>query len=271
MTIHADLALARQLERTEATISAGFVEVHARSTPERRTTWHDFTGTWAMFDGVGSPMTQTFGLGLDGPVTASLLGDLERFFADRGADTDHEVCPLAGVAALALLVERGYLPHELSSVLVLDLGDAAWTSSAAALVSRQCEGRDRVRWIDAAVAGWAPPPGAEELTRDLATAAFDNPALIAVVVELDGGFVATGALGIVDGVCLLAGASTLPSQRGRGGQTSLLAHRLTLAREQGCSLAMVVTEPGSASQRNAERNGFQVAYTRTKWRRGSGR
>jgi len=28
---------------------------------------------------------------------------------------------------------------------------------------------------------------------------------------------------------------------------------------------MMVAAPGSASQRNAERNGFRVAYTRTKW------
>jgi hypothetical protein len=28
---------------------------------------------------------------------------------------------------------------------------------------------------------------------------------------------------------------------------------------------MVVTAAGSASQRNSERNGFKVAYTRAKW------
>jgi hypothetical protein len=33
----------------------------------------------------------------------------------------------------------------------------------------------------------------------------------------------------------------------------------------GCDLAMVCTEPGSGSQRNAERQGFQIAYTRIKW------
>jgi hypothetical protein len=29
----------------------------------------------------------------------------------------------------------------------------------------------------------------------------------------------------------------------------------------------MVATPGSASQRNAERNGFRVAYTRIKWQR----
>jgi hypothetical protein len=29
---------------------------------------------------------------------------------------------------------------------------------------------------------------------------------------------------------------------------------------------MIVAAPGSDSQRNAERAGFRIAYTRTKWR-----
>jgi len=36
--------------------------------------------------------------------------------------------------------------------------------------------------------------------------------------------------------------------------------------DQGCDLAMMVAEVGSRSQRNAERRGFRIAYTRTKWR-----
>jgi len=30
---------------------------------------------------------------------------------------------------------------------------------------------------------------------------------------------------------------------------------------------MMCAAPGSASQRNAERQGFRIAYTRTKWQR----
>lgn len=36
--------------------------------------------------------------------------------------------------------------------------------------------------------------------------------------------------------------------------------------EHGCDLAMMVAEAGSDSQRNAERKGFQIAYTRIQWR-----
>ena len=64
---------------------------------------------------------------------------------------------------------------------------------------------------------------------------------------------------------LLAGASTVPEGRRNGAQLALLDTRLHTAASQGCNLAMMVAAPGSASQRNAERNGFRVAYTRTKW------
>jgi ribosomal protein S18 acetylase RimI-like enzyme len=57
----------------------------------------------------------------------------------------------------------------------------------------------------------------------------------------------------------------VPEGRRRGAQQALLDARLRAAAARGCDLAMVVTAAGSASQRNSERNGFKVAYTRTKW------
>jgi GNAT superfamily N-acetyltransferase len=58
------------------------------------------------------------------------------------------------------------------------------------------------------------------------------------------------------------GASTLPEFRNRGLQSALLQARLNLACEAGCDLAVIVTRPGSVSQRNAERAGFRLAYTK---------
>jgi hypothetical protein len=46
----------------------------------------------------------------------------------------------------------------------------------------------------------------------------------------------------------------------------LLDSRLRYAAEQGCDIAMMCAQPGTPSQRNAERNGFRIAYTRIKWR-----
>ena len=46
---------------------------------------------------------------------------------------------------------------------------------------------------------------------------------------------------------------------------TLLEERLRYGASHGCTVAMMVTQPGSGSQRNAERHGFRIAYTRTKW------
>jgi hypothetical protein len=54
--------------------------------------------------------------------------------------------------------------------------------------------------------------------------------------------------------------------RRRGLQAALIEARIRYAFENGCDLLMMVAEVGGESQRNAERNGFRVAYTRTKWR-----
>jgi GNAT superfamily N-acetyltransferase len=59
----------------------------------------------------------------------------------------------------------------------------------------------------------------------------------------------------------------VPEMRRRGLQAALLEARMHYAYEQGYALAMMVTEAGSQSQRNAERKDFRIAYTRTKWRR----
>ncbi len=84
--------------------------------------------------------------------------------------------------------------------------------------------------------------------------------------EIDGRPVGAAALGLFDGVALFAGACTIPQWRKRGAQRALLEYRLRFAARRGCDLAMIVAGPGSASQRNAERAGFRIAYTRTKWR-----
>src|SRR6185503_16640497 len=88
---------------------------------------------------------------------------------------------------------------------------------------------------------------------------------LSFLAELDGQAIAAGAMTISDGVALLAGASTTPEHRRQGAQLALLESRLRYAAEQGCDIAMMGALPGSGSQRNAERHGFRIAYTRVKW------
>src|SRR5215208_541201 len=104
----ADIDLARRLERAEAQGNVDFVAARAIAFPERGATWIEVAGAYAMFDGVGSPLTQTFGLGVFEPVTAEHMDTLEDFFRSRGADVFHEVAPLADPSVFKLFNERGY-------------------------------------------------------------------------------------------------------------------------------------------------------------------
>ena len=113
----ADLTLARRLERAEANSNADFVETRARLNPASQTEWIEVAGAYAMFDSAHSPLTQTFGLGLFEPVTAVALAQIEAFFQARNAPVLHEISPLADPDTLNLLHERGYRPHELTSVM----------------------------------------------------------------------------------------------------------------------------------------------------------
>ena len=73
---------------------------------------------------------------------------------------------------------------------------------------------------------------------------------------------AGGALAIVDGVATLFADGTIPAFRREGMQRELIAARLNEAMARGADLATASTLPGSGSQRNYERAGFQVVYTK---------
>lgn len=265
-----DLALARRLERTEAKANAAFVEARARVAPARGAVWCDVDGTYAMFDGVGSPLTQTFGLGLFSPLTSAQLGRLEAFFLDRGADVFHEVSPIADAAVLALLPERGYRPVELTSVMHLGLtSDRPRPARAVApeLTARRIDPGEEELWADTAARGWSEPPELGAFVRDLGGVTPRSEGTACFLAYWNETPIAAGALALHDGVALLAGASTDPAYRGRGAQSVLLDARLGYAAAHGADIAMLCAAPGSASQRNGERQGFRIAYTRIKWGR----
>ncbi len=265
----ADLPLARRLEQTEGIASSRSIEARARVSPERGACWIAIAGARAMFDGPESPLTQTFGLGMFGAVTAADLDAIEAFFQERGAPVFHEISPLADPSLLTLLNDRGYQPFEFTSVLYRAIdGDtcpAAPGGSTPVHVRLMDEGEQEV-WARTAAAGWSDYPGAGDFVLEIGrmNAATDNSR--SYLAEIDGDPVATASLRIHGGVAFLAGASTVPVGRRRGAQLALLERRLRDAVAAGCDIAMMGALPGSGSQRNAERHGFRIAYTRVKWR-----
>ena len=265
-----DLELARRLERAEGGGCRAFVEARARLDPACGATWIDVAGTWAMFDGVGSPVTQTFGLGMFGDVTADHLDEIEGFFTSRGADTHHEVSPLAGVALFATLAGRGYKPIELSSVMFRPIADGRGLDADLnpGISVRRVGADESDLFASVSVRGWKnDAPEVAPLIDSLSRVMIERDGGASFVAEIDGVAIAAGGLALEGGVALLAGACTVPEGRRQGAQLALLDARLREAAARGCDLAMMCAAPGSGSQRNAERHGFRIAYTRVKWAR----
>ena len=263
-----DLALAQRLERAEAKASAAFVESRSRETPALGAEWRDFAGTYAMFDGVGSPLSQTFGLGLFSPPTDAHLEEIERFFRDRGAEVFHEVSPLADPSILGVFANRGYRAVELTSVMHMRLTPEprAERPRAPELVVRRVEPGEESIWAETAARGWSETPELGAFVLEFGNVSARARGAVCFVAEWAGQPIASAALAIHDGVAHFAGASTDPAFRGRGAQAALLSERLRHASSVGCDLALMGAAPGSASQRNGERQGFRIAYTRIKWR-----
>ena len=267
--IYSDKSLSQKLERTEARANSAFVETRAKLEPESGATWIEVAGAYAMFDGPESPCTQTFGLGLFDEITDAHLDELEEFFRTRGAAVFHEVSPLADPSLMQMLSSRGYKPIELTSVMYREL-DTLESSEAGqpkpGLKTRVTDDAEADLWARTSAAGWSTEMGGlEEFMLGFGRISARCQGAYPFLAELDGEAISTGMLFIYGDVCILAGASTVPEARKQGAQNALLADRLRFAADRGCGLALMAALPGSQSQKNAQKNGFSIAYTRTKW------
>lgn len=261
----ADHALSRRLERAEAHACAQFAEARQHLFPESGAAWIECAGAYAVFDGIDSPITQTFALGMFEQLSPKTLDTIEQFFRDRNAPVFHEVSPHVGVDSLNLLCDRNYRPIEISNVLYRPV-ERPTTQPGEAITVRVTGPEEASLWTDISARGWSHEhPELRDFISQIGGISSARKDSVCFLAEIDGEPGAAGVLCLHEGVALFGGAATVPELRRKGLQTALLSERMRYAAEHGCDLAMMVTLPGSESQRNAERRGFHVAYTRTKW------
>jgi GNAT superfamily N-acetyltransferase len=261
-----DLALSKRLERAEGHACVQHAEARRRLFPDSGAEWIECAGAYAVFDGIESPVTQTFGLALFEELTPASLEEIERFFLDRGAPVLHEVSPFAGVAALGMLCSRDYRPIEMSNVLCRPV-ERPTAEEHSAVSVRVIAADEAQLWNNISLRGWSHDhPELRDFLLDFGAISAARGDSLCFLAEHEGKPGAAGVLCIHDGVALFGGSATVPELRRRGLQAALLHQRMRYAFDHGCDLAMMVALPGSDSQRNAERKGFRIAYTRTKWR-----
>ena len=249
----ADALLARRLEAAEADNARG-------CSGQPGAAFLEIAGGCAIFVGAGSPLTQAVGIGLNGPVAAREIWEMEAFFQSRGAPVSIDFCPLADAGLLSLLTGRGYRAREFNNVLVKRL-DGAETVPAPRV--RRALPAEHDLWSHTVGCGFFDERELTTEEMDVGRAIFDmQGAMCYLTVSEAGDLAGGGAAAIHSGLATLFADSTRIPYRGLGLHRELICARLNEALAQGCDLATASTLPGSGSQRNYERLGFEVAYTK---------
>ena len=248
----ADRTLARRLEAAEAANARGCAPAGAES--------QEIAGGCAIFAGADSPLTQAVGMGLAGPVSLAEIVALEAFFRSRGARVAIDLCPLADQAFTEALARRGYRITEFNNVLVKRL---AGTEILFTPRIRRATADEMDVWSHTVGCGFFEQPDLTTEEMNVGRAIFGMPGAMCYLAAGDGGELAGGgAVAIRDGLATLFADSTLAAFRRRGLHRELIAARMNEAIAHGCDMATASTEAGSASQRNYERLGFEVVYTK---------
>ncbi|HEV7672385.1 MAG TPA: hypothetical protein VGS22_28025 [Thermoanaerobaculia bacterium] len=262
-----DHALARRIEMAEAVAGRAFAEAARTASPAGGAAAEPHCGGWALYSGAGSPVNQALGIGLDGPVEAGGFEALEKFFFDRGEPAIYEICPFSDASLLPLLAERNYRMTELSQVLFRSIEDFAPSPAPAGIEVARAAPEEALHWSEIVASGFFEGGDAPaDVIRIMAAMAVAE-STSSWLARCDGISAGGGGVQLAGNVVLFAGQSTLPAFRGRGVQAALIQSGLEYAQTCGADLAAAMTLPGSGSQRNFERAGFRVAYTRVKVQR----
>jgi GNAT superfamily N-acetyltransferase len=269
LPLFCDTALAERIERAEAELIA-----RASEAAGRRAGAAGFViplcGGVASFAEEGSPFNKVAGLGFDGAPRAAALEEIEQAFTARGAPAQIELAHLADPAVAALLSARGYRLTSFENVLGMVLADAPQQVTPPGVEVRPSGDDEFEAWVEVVADGFAHPdtqgvPSHEEFPREVIARAERDAAAAGVLRYLalcDGAIAGGASLRMSEGIAQLTGAATAPAHRRRGVQTALLMARLTDAAAAGCDIAVVTTQPGSRSQQNVQRQGFDLLYTR---------
>jgi GNAT superfamily N-acetyltransferase len=269
MSLTASTALAARIDRAELSLVLGMAEA-MRATGGQVDVW-PIGGSSVVLGDPGSPFNKLIALGFDGLPDADELDRIERAHAARHAPLQVELSTLADPAVGRFLTARGYLLIGFENVLAKQLEEIAEVTRDG-LSMTDVTAADSPLWTKTVTDaflhadvfdGPASHESFERATLERTYGYFAAvPGTSRLLARLDGEVAGGASLYLLDKTALLCGAATLPASRRRGVQSALLQTRLRRARRAGCDIAVVTTQPGSKSQENVQRAGFELVYSR---------
>jgi len=264
------IELAARIERAECRLLEDGAAAVARRGEGADVFVRPIAGGLAVHTASGSPMNKIAGLGFDGAIDETELSDIESSFFARGDALAVELSNLADPSVGALLTRRGYTLEGFENVLGQALPPPEFPPPEGIEV-RKSGALELGAWVDVLVTGFATPdtegvPSHESFERDVLREAIEDMAsadgFYRYAARRDGALAGAASWRSFDGVAQLTGAATLPEHRRHGVQTALLATRLAAASQDGCDVAVMTAQPGSKSHANAQRQGFELFFTR---------
>jgi len=268
--VFCDVALAGRIERAEADLVARASRAARHRLGDPAGFVISVAGGIASFAEEGSPFNKVAGLGFSGVPSAGALEEIEDAFAVLGSPVQIELAHLGDPQIGKVLTERGYLLIGFENVLGVALAFEPGRIAPSGIEVRASGDDQFEAWLRLITEGFSRPdtqgvPSHEEFPREVIERAERDAAAAGATryIALRGGELAGAAsLRLADGVAQLTGAATVPAHRRRGVQGALLSARLAVAAAAGCDIAVITTQPGSKSQQNAQRRGFDLLYTR---------
>lgn len=264
-----DLDLSKQIELAEGSMGAQFVKTRSEIFSEYFGTSINSDGAIALYDELNSPLNQTFGMGLSNSHNEKTLTQIEQFFEKKNVPCFHEVSPYAGPRFLEMLCKRNYYPVELSNVFfkrLSPIGNEDMEKIPEIEIVLANTPELMKQWTNINSKAWSNDyPEISEFMEIVGRVNEANKNTECFFATYKGLPASAGAVTIQNGIAILNGAATLPEMRGHKIQSALIQARLNFAFKKKCAYCAVVVEVGSKSQRNVERNGFSLAYTRSKW------
>lgn len=229
----------------------------------------------------GSWANQACGVGLAGPVSDDEIDRFVAFYESRGVEPRVELSQFADPSLLAGLGQRGFDMRQFETVLaraiepdadIMPALPGAWPRDDAGndLEIARVEPADEAMVLESlrvAMSGFMPkghvPSDGEVQMHRRVVAHPHGEVIVAKFGERvvgSGGAEYPRDAAIPVGV--LFGVSVLPEFRRRGVQQAMIHYRLRRALERGASVAVIHSQPGASTDRNAMRLGFSPCYTK---------
>ncbi len=265
--IFADANMARRIELNGA---LGLVETAKTLKklglrPEAR--FLEVAGGYAIYIGSDLPINRVSAVGLNGPVSLDEWNKIESFYAELNLPVKLEICPYTDSSFVKMLGARGhqiggFFNQHFRPIVLADVHPESVEGVKVLQVEKgSAEGQSWLKTVSRAFAG-KEKGEPDEFNLTMATSNLYGENHYCFLALLDGVPAGGGAMAIRGELASFFSTATLPKYRGKGVQTALIQARLVAAQAAGCDLVTVMTAPGNNSQRNLERQGFRVAYTK---------